>query len=263
MGVKSNLKLIFSYLKLNIKKEWQYKASFIMQIVTMLLNDLFFIIQWLIIFSLVDNIGGYGFRETMLLWSIGAGAYGFSHLFFGGAWKIKDYVYDGKMDVYFTQPKNLLINVCCSQTNISALGDLLYTFVILIIIKAPWWWFLAMIPVLTFSGMIYASVYVFYVSLCFHVKGGESLARMVESTTTKVQNYPPAIFSNGVKFIMSTLIPVVFYSFMPVEYIFLSFNPLYLLVYLGVTVLWVSIAFLVFKLGIKKYNSGSVMGGRL
>ena len=41
MGVKNNLKLIFSYYKLNMKKEWKYKPSFFMQIAMMILNDLF------------------------------------------------------------------------------------------------------------------------------------------------------------------------------------------------------------------------------
>ena len=31
MAVKNNLKLIFSYFKLNIKKEWKYKPSFIIR----------------------------------------------------------------------------------------------------------------------------------------------------------------------------------------------------------------------------------------
>lgn len=263
MGVSKNLKLIFSYLKLNFKKEWQYKTSFIMQVITMILNDLFFIIQWLIIFSLVDNIGGYGFKETMLLWGVSAGGYGFCHLFFAGAWKIKDLVYDGRLDVYFTQPKNMLINVCCSETYISGLGDMLYSFIILFIIKAPWWWFLAMIPVMCISGLIYVSMYIVYVSICFYIKGGDSLAHAVESTVTKVSNYPPAIFSNTVKIIMCTLIPVVFYCFIPVESIFLNFNFMYIIIYLLSCVAWVSLAFLTFNMGIKKYNSGSVMGGRM
>ena len=100
MGVKNHLKLIFSYLKLNLKKEWHYKASFFMQIIMMMLNDLFFIIQWYIVFQLVDNIGGYGFNEAMLLWAMAAGGFGFCHVFFGGAWKIKDIIYDGKLDVF-------------------------------------------------------------------------------------------------------------------------------------------------------------------
>ena len=120
MAVKNNLKMIFSYFKLNVKKEWKYKTSFFMQIAMMILNDLFFIIQWYIIFQLVDNIGGYGFNETMLLFGIAAGGFGFSHAFFGGAWNIKDIVYDGKLDVFLTQPKSVLLNVSCSSTEISA-----------------------------------------------------------------------------------------------------------------------------------------------
>ena len=119
MAVKNNLKLIFSYFKLNLKKEYKYKASFFMQMSMMILNDLFFIIQWLIVFDLIDNIGGYGFNETIMLFGVAAGAFGFSHTFFYGAWHIKDTVYDGKLDVFLTQPKNVLINTCCASTDIS------------------------------------------------------------------------------------------------------------------------------------------------
>ena len=96
----------------------------------MIFNDLFFIIQWTIIYKLVDNIGGYGFKETMLLWAIAAGGFGFAHLFFNGAWSISDIVYDGKLDVFLTQPKNVLINICCSSTSVDAIGDLIYSFVV-------------------------------------------------------------------------------------------------------------------------------------
>ena len=130
MGVKNNLKLIFSYFKLNLKKEWKYKSSFFMQIIMMILNDLFFIIQWYVIFQLVDNIGGYGFNETMLLWALAAGGYGFSHTFFAGAWNLKDIVYEGKLDVFLTQPKSVIINVCCSSTDVSGIGDMIYAFVL-------------------------------------------------------------------------------------------------------------------------------------
>ena len=107
--VVNNLKLIFSYFALNLKKEWKYKTSFYMQMIMMILNDAFFIIQWVIVFKLVDNIGGYGFEETMLLWAISSGGFGISHCFFYGAWKIKDMVYEGRLDVFLTQPKNAIV----------------------------------------------------------------------------------------------------------------------------------------------------------
>lgn len=263
MGGKNNFKLIFNYFKLNIKKEWKYKSSFIMQILMMILNDAFFIIQWVIIFSLVDDIGGYGFNETMMLWALSAGAFGVSHVFFNGAWKIKDIVYEGKLDVFLTQPKNVLINVCCSSTDVSALGDIVYAFVVLAIIGAPWHWYLLMIPTMIMAGLIWVSVYVTYVSLCFYMKRGDAVARSVESTMNKAGQYPQAIYSTAVKAILFSVIPALFYTFVPVQYIFLTPNVWWILGFVGETIFWVVLAFISFKLGLKKYNSGNLMGGRL
>ena len=263
MGVKSNLKLIFSYFKLNLKKEWKYKSSFFMQIIMMVLNDAFFLIQWFIIFSLVDNIGGYGFNETMMLWAVSAGGYGVSHAFFAGAWNIKEIVYDGKLDVFLTQPKSVLLNVCCSSTNVSAIGDIIYSFVVLAIIGAPWHWYLIMIPAIILAGLIYVSVYVVYVSLCFYIKGGDAAAKSVEGTINKSANYPPAIFNSVVKGLFLTIMPVCFYTFIPAQYLFISPNIWWILIVIAVTALWVVLAFATFNRGLKKYNSGNLMGGRL
>lgn len=263
MVVKNNLKLIFDYFKLNLKKEWKYKSSFFMQIVMMMLNDLFFIIQWYIIFQLVDNIGGYGFNETMLLWAVASGAFGFSHAFFAGAWNIKDIVYEGKLDVFLTQPKNVLLNVCCSSTQISAIGDMLYSYVVLVIIGAPWHWYLLMIPVMILTGLVYVSVYVVYACLCFYIKRGDAVAKSVEGTINKAGNYPPAIFNWLVKGLFFTLIPTFFYTFVPAQYIFLTPNIWWILTAVIVTTIWVVLAFVLFEKGLKKYNSGNLMGGRL
>ena len=234
-----------------------------MQIIMMILNDLFFIIQWYIIFSLVDNIGGYGFNETMLLWAMAAGGFGVARVFFGGAWKIKDLVYEGRLDVYLTQPKSVLMNVACSSTEVSALGDILYSFVVLFIIKAPWYWFLIMIPAIIMSGIVYVSVYVVYSSLCFYIKGGDAAAKSVEGTINKAGNYPPIIFNNFVKILFLSAIPVYFYTFIPAQYFMLTPNIWWIVVAAAVTILWVCLAFLFFKKGLKRYNSGNLMGGRL
>ncbi len=263
MGVRGNLKLIFSYLGLNIKKEWKYKTSFFMQIFMMILNNAFFIIQWLIIFQIVDNIGGYRFNETMLLWAMASGGYGVAHLFFGGAWNIKEIVYEGKLDVYLTQPKNALINVACSSTSISAIGDIIYAFVVLFIIGAPWHWFLLAIPAIILIGIMYAAIYITYVSLCFYMKGGDSAAKCVEGTVIKVGNYPPAIFSGVVKWLLFTIIPAFFFTFIPAQYLFLTPSIWWLAGFVLVVAMWVVLAFFFFGKGLKKYNSGNLMGGRL
>lgn len=263
MAVKNHLKLIFSYFILNLKKEWKYKSSFFMQIIMMIFNDLFFIIQWVIIFKIVDNIGGYGFNESLLLFGVAAGGFGISHAFFGGAWHLRDMIYDGKLDVFLTQPKNILLNICCSSTDISAIGDIMYSYIVLIIIGAPWHWYLLMIPVIILSGLVFVSVYIIFCTLCFYVKRGDAIAKAVEGTMNKAGNYPPAIYNTVVKTILYTIIPVFFFTFIPANYFLIDFNIWWVLLSIAVTTLLVVMAFISFKVGLKKYNSGSLMGGRL
>ncbi len=263
MGVKKNLALIFKYLKLNIQKSYQYKTSFYMQIFMMIANNAFFIIQWLIVFSISSSIGGYGFNEVMLLWAISAGMYGFAHLFFNGAFQIGELVYEGKLDVYLTQPKNVLINICCSNSSVSAIGDILFVFLVLAITGATWWWYLAIIPVCIIGGIILVSVVVCAQSLSFYIKKGSAVADMIANTMLLFSNYPPVIFGTFAKILLFTIIPVGFIVFVPAQHIFLGFNLWWILGLLAFTIFVCSLAFLLFKLGLKRYNSGNLMSGRL
>jgi ABC-type uncharacterized transport system permease subunit len=62
---------------------------------------------------------------------------------------------------------------------------------------------------------------------------------------------------------MFTIIPTFFFSFIPVEYFFLNPNIWWIVGSVAFTALWVVLAFVTFNKGLKKYNSGSLMGGRL
>ena len=263
MGVKSNLSLIFKYLKLNLLKEMKYKTAFIMQIVGMTINDLFLLIQIIVICSVADNIGGFGQREMFLMISVSAGSYGIANLFFGGIFGFTNKVYNGMLDVYLTQPKHALINIACSSTDVSAIGDIVFAFIALALVNVSWWMYFIVIPVYICGALIIASMYATYSTLSFYIKNGGAVADSTLSALLITDRYPAGIYNLASRIILFTIIPALFYAFVPVEYIFTSFNIYWVLLYIGVTVIWVLIAFISFKLGLKKYNSGSLMGGRL
>ena len=83
MEVKNQLKVTLLSMKYGLIKEMLNKATFIMNIVFMILNNAAFIVQWVIIYSLKSNVGGYSFRQILMVWGLAAGSYGFSHFFFG------------------------------------------------------------------------------------------------------------------------------------------------------------------------------------
>ena len=89
-AVKNQLKVNLLSVKYSLMREMLNKTTFLMNIIFMILNNASFIIQWIILFSLRDNIGGYQLKHVLLLWALTSTSYGFSHFFFKSAYKLSD-----------------------------------------------------------------------------------------------------------------------------------------------------------------------------
>ncbi len=79
--VKNQIKISFLSVKYALIKESLNKVTFLTSILFMILNNSSFIIQWIIFFSIKDNIGGYNMNKVLLLWALAAATFGFSHFF--------------------------------------------------------------------------------------------------------------------------------------------------------------------------------------
>ena len=130
MAVKNQFKISFLSIKYAIMREMLNKATFFTNVIIMILNNATFIIQWIILYSLKDNVGGYTFKQVLLLWGIAAGTFGFSRFFFKKAFELSDVINTGKLDSFLVQPKNVLLSVITTDVSPSALGDIIYGYII-------------------------------------------------------------------------------------------------------------------------------------
>ena len=97
MEVKNQIKVMFLSVKYNIMRQMVNKVTFITNIIFMILNNAAFIIQWIILFSLKDEIGGYSIKEVILLWGIAESIFGFAHILFHKAFDLSDLIIEGKL----------------------------------------------------------------------------------------------------------------------------------------------------------------------
>ena len=132
-AVKNELRVTLKSIKYSLVREMLNKASFIMNIVFMIINNASFLIQWAVLYSIKDNVGGYTFNQVLLLWGMAAATYGGAHLFFKKAFSISETIVNGKLDSFLVQPKNVLIAIATSEVEVSAIGDILYGYIMLFI----------------------------------------------------------------------------------------------------------------------------------
>lgn len=263
MEVKKSLKLMKYYFKFNISAVMEYRTSFIIQSFGMILNNTAFIFFWWILFNNVNDIGGYGFADVMMLWSLCSTSFGITFVVFGNVNQITRMILNGELDTYLLQPKDPLINILCSKTIVSAWGDTLYGIILFFLVKGFSIKDFLLFFIFCITGsLIFSSVLVTIHALSFYAGNLQGVAQLTTEFLITFGIYPEGIFKGGLKFILYTIIPAAFTAYIPAKTI-KEFNPLLLLSVIAAAMIWIFVAYTMFYKGLKKYESGNLIINKL
>lgn len=258
MAVKNQFKVMNLSIKYALMREMLNKTSFIMNIVFMILNNATFIIQWIIIYSLKDNIGGYSIKQVFLLWGIASFTFGVSHFFFKKSFKLSDIINDGKLDSFLVQPKNVLISAITTDVEPSAIGDMIYGYIMLFFYGINLRNFILFTFLGIMGGLIITSVAVILGSLSFWLNKSDVIADTGNSLLNSFGTYPDGIFKGISKIILYTIVPAGIINYMPVR-IICNFNIFSFLIVIGVTILFILLSFVIFYKGLRRYSGTNLM----
>ena len=258
MEVKNQLKVTLLSVKYALMREMLNKTTFITNIIFMILNNASFIIQWIVLFSLKDNVGGYTFDQVMLLWGLSAGTYGVSHFFFSNSYHLSELINNGKLDSFLVQPKNVLISVITTDVTTSALGDIIYGYLMVLIFGLTPLNLLLFTIFSILGGIILTSVSVILNSLSFWFSKSDIISDTGNSLMVNFATYPDGIFKGVVRVFMYTILPVGIVNYVPVK-VLTKFDLGLTFIILSVTILFISLAFIMFYRGLRKYSSSNLM----
>lgn len=261
-AAKNQLKVTKLSIKYAIMREMLNKVTFISNVIFMILNNSCMIVQWIVLFSLKENVGGYTFKQVLLLWGMAAGVYGVAHFFFEKAFQLSETINSGKLDAYIVQPKNILISTITSEIKISALGDMLFSFLVYLIYGFTIKGCLLFILFSITGGMILTAIAVILNSLSFWFHNSDMIAEVGNNLMVNFATYPDGIFKGITKWLLFTLIPVGIANYIPIKVI-TEFNLYLFIINISVCILFIFLANFIFYRGLKKYASSNLMGARI
>ena len=259
---KNQLKTTYMSTKYALQRELLNKFTFISNIIFMIINNSCFIVQWIILYSIKDNVGGYTFKQVLLLWGIAALTYGISRFMFKTAFSLSEIINSGKLDNYLIQPKSVLISCITSSVEVSAIGDIIYGFIMIILFG------LSIKNVLLFifcgicGALVLVSISVIFSSLSFWFGRTEIITNTINNLMVNFATYPEGIFTGVIKYMFYTIIPLGITTYLPVQLI-TSFSLKELLMIILGTTIFIALAFIIFYKGLKKYSSTNLMNARI
>lgn len=261
-AVKNQLRVCLLCIKYNIMREMVNRVTFLTNVCFMILNNATILVQWVILFGLREDVGGYSMREILLLWALTAASFGLSHILFARAFSLPKLIIGGKLDAYLVQPKNVLVSVMTSSTSVSAIGDFLYGVALACVCGLNMEGFFLFFLFTVTGTIIFTSFSLLLGSLSFWFVRMDMLQGQMVMGMVSFATYPDGIFSGLSRLLLYFVIPVGMAVWHPVH-IISRFDVRMFVTVLAYGCLLSAVSVTVFYRGLRRYASGSLMEARL
>lgn len=255
----NTLKFLFAIWKTNLQSAMEYRASFLTQVIGMMVNNFIYFAIWIIFFERFKDVRGWGVNDMYVTFGILASAFGIVSLFFGNAFMLSDVINKGRLDYYLSMPKPVLLHTVSSRMISSGMGDFAYGFVSYTLSGYFTWDGLArFLLAMLLAATVFAAFLILTQSLAFWFGMMSNFSNLVLNAMLTFGIYPITLFDNYAKLILFTIIPAALMGAVPAEFI-----RAFTWQTLGQLLLgafgFLTLAILLFRAGLRRYESGSAI----
>ena len=261
MAVKDmkELKFLLAVWKSNLLSAMEYRVSFLMQVFGMMLNNFMYFAIWIIFFNRFNNVRGWGVNDMYVTFGILASAFGLVSLLFGNAFNLSDIIAKGRLDYYLSMPRPVLLHTIASRLIASGMGDFTYGFISYAFSGyLTWSGFLRFMLATLLSATVFAAFLILIQSFAFWLGMMSNFSQLALNAMLTFGIYPITLFDNYAKVILFTIIPAALMGAVPAEFITrFTWQSLTELLVGAIVLLFLAVT--VFRLGLKRYESGSAI----
>jgi ABC-2 type transport system permease protein len=259
MGIRT-LRFIGAYTVANIQAAMEYRTAFAMQVLTMAANDSLWLFFWWTYFHQFPLANGWQGTDIVILWAVAACGFGISVGVFGNARQLAALIMNGGLDAYLGMPRYALLHVCVAATDPTAFGDILFSVGAFLLLVRPDVLHIGLFVLLALLvSFIFTAFTVILCSLAFFLGNTEGLSQQMLGALISFSTYPMDIFHGVVRLLLFTIVPAGFISFIPLQ-LLRGFTWPLMGIMVGSTLLIVASAVGVFELGLRRYESGNLLG---
>ncbi len=260
--MKKDLLYFIAQTKFNLKNAYALKYSFWVGVFGMMLNNVTFFVIWLLFIKATGPINGWTSIDIFGMLGVSLTCYGVVHSFFFGIRELPEFVVKGSFDTVLLAPVSTFIKLSGSAFSVTAYGDLIMgIFVIMfygIYLQFNLYVWIIFLVSIVLGCVVFACVRLICSLVVFFIHDGEIVAAQLFELFLRPGLYPGAIFPSKLKIFCMTILPTLLTSALPVDVV--KLNSTFLIIFaFVVTLLWVMVASLVFKISIKRYESGNFL----
>ena len=261
------LRMYRHFVMIYMKGKLAYHFSLVSELIANSIQIGVYFAGFMVIFNNFDTIAGWTRNEVLFMFTTSLLSYSLSCFFFWSPMKdMGQLIRSGKFDLYLTRPIDPMLYMVLQQFQ--------YTFIPRLALSVIFWiysisklsisWnpsnlFLYIINMIS-AFAIFSSITIFTGAISFWTIKSEEIVSLLTNNNYGLKNYtdyPISIYSKGVQFLLTFIIPYAFTGYYPAGSLlekdlihpeFASLSPL-------IALISVITAYLFWKSGLKHYNS--------
>jgi ABC-2 type transport system permease protein len=254
-----HIKFLFAVWQANLQSAMEYRISFLTLMLGMMFNNFIYFVIWMIFFDRFKEVRGWGINDMYITYGVIAGAFGLVSVFFGNSFMLGDIINNGRLDYYLSLPRPVLLHAVASRMVSSGVGDILYGFLSYSLSgQFTWDGFLRFILAVLLGAVVFAAFLILINSLAFWAGIVSSFTNLMINAIITFGIYPITLFDNYAKLILFTVVPAALMGAVPAEFVRAFTWQTLAELLLGASI-FLGLAVTVFRLGLKRYESGSAI----
>lgn len=253
------LPFLLAVWKANLQSNMEYRVSFLIQVVGMMLNNAMYFLIWVIFFDRFRSVQGWGLSDMYVTFGITASAFGLVNLLFANTFNLGDIITKGRLDYYLSFPRPVLLHAVASRSSASGLGDFTYGFISFAVSGVfSWEGLLRFVVAVLLAAVVFAAFLMIIQSLAFWIGTTSYISGLAVNAMITFAIYPISLFDTGARLILFTLIPAALMGAVPADFVRqFGWGTLAELFAGAVLLMVASIA--LFHIGLRRYESGSAI----
>jgi len=257
------IKLAWSYLKIGISNELQYRVNFFVQLLQSFIALAAGLIGLTLVFNYTQELGGWSQPELLVVLGV--------YTLMGGAiqaaiqpnmLRVLSEIHRGTLDFALVKPVDDQVLVSLREFRFWFLTDVVVGLVVINVAilqmqqQFGLWQALGFLAALILGGMIIYCFWLMLTSVGFWAVRIDALVELFEGIYA-TGRWPVSIYPDWLRVGLTFLVPVAFAVTIPAEALTNRLTPVALLGEAGLAVLFMALARLVWKLGVRNYSGAS------
>lgn len=255
------MNLYLQYVKMNLKSLLQYKANFIISILTQMVSSLFSIVSIYFLFDRFGNIEGYTFQEIIICFAVSYFGFSLAECFFRGFDQFSKMLANGEFDRIMVRPKSLIFQTLGAKMQFVKVGrfGLSLAVLIILIIKMPILHNFNKIILIFLMAIgttiIYGSLFMLKAGICFFTTQGLEIMNIFTDGARELAQYPLRIFKKEVFNFFTFIIPLTLVNYYPFLYLIERSKNMWLILLPILSGIFIVPCYIVWAIGVRKYKS--------